>query len=31
MIKLSYIFTGALVAASVMVADWAIAAPLGAS
>jgi lipoprotein-anchoring transpeptidase ErfK/SrfK len=31
MIKLSYIFTGALVAASVMVADWATAAPLGAS
>ena len=31
MIKLSYIFTGALVAASVMVADWAVAAPLGAS
>ena len=28
MIKLSYIFTGALVAASVMVADWATAAPL---
>ena len=31
MIKLSYIFTGALVAASVMVADWAVAAPLGTS
>jgi lipoprotein-anchoring transpeptidase ErfK/SrfK len=31
MIKLSYIFTGALVAASVMVADWATAAPLGLS
>jgi lipoprotein-anchoring transpeptidase ErfK/SrfK len=31
MIKLSYIFTGALVAASVMVADWATAAPLSLS
>jgi len=31
MIKFSYIFTGALVAASVMVADWATAAPLSLS
>src|ERR1043166_9798235 len=31
MIKISYIFTGALVAASVMVADWATAAPLSLS
>jgi lipoprotein-anchoring transpeptidase ErfK/SrfK len=31
MIKLSYVFTGALVAATVMVADWAIAAPLSLS
>jgi lipoprotein-anchoring transpeptidase ErfK/SrfK len=31
MIKLSYIFTGALVAACVMVADWATAAPLSLS
>ena len=31
MIKLSYIFTGALVAATVMVADWAVAAPLSLS